>query len=316
MTAANSKKKVVLANHQAYPDWLYLWATAWVHNLHGDFRVMMIKVLSLIPIYGTKLDKDRPILKKNLGIARKEDLPLWMLIFPEGTLNTPGNIEKSKKFAEKMQIAEHPNHCILPKSTGLFYTIQDLQPTCTDVFDLTIGYSNVTPGDIPFEVMNPIEVFFNGRYPKTVHIHCRQYSVPEIPGFEPDMINQPEEDRKKPFDTWLRTIWLEKDTYLARFYETKKMTSNEEKDGKLVPLIPRSEDFLYLFMVLLGGYLILPVYVRLAYWAVYAVLYVVYWALWVVFKVVGFSRLTLWIAALLFLDGLVRGKRKATVTQA
>ncbi|KAI9334570.1 acyltransferase-domain-containing protein [Obelidium mucronatum] len=322
------RKMVVMANHQIYPDWLYLWCVAWHRNLHGDFRVMMIKVLSMIPILGQamslfefiylnqKLDKDRPILRKNLSLARKDkNLPLWMLIFPEGTLNTPGNIEKSRKYAEKMgTLDSHPNHCILPKSTGLFYTIQDLQPVATDVFDLTIGYSGVKPNEIPFEVLLPDKVFLNGQYPLEIHVHCTHFSVPEIPGFTPDSINSLEEDRKKPFDEWLRNVWTAKDARLSRFYNTGSLLSKEEVDSKTfvtthVPLIPRSSDFFYLFGLLFAGYSILPLYWTVIYYSLYLIFSAVYYLGWTLIQVVGFSRLILWTALILFLDGLVRKRR-------
>ncbi|KAJ3017285.1 UNVERIFIED_CONTAM: hypothetical protein HDU68_011761 [Siphonaria sp. JEL0065] len=317
-------KSVVMSNHQIYPDWLYLWCVAWYRNLHGDFRVMMIRVLSMIPILGQamslfefiylhqKLDKDRPILRKNLSQARKDkNLPLWMLIFPEGTLNTPGNIDKSRKYAEKMGIEQHPNHCILPKSTGLFYTIQDLQPVTTDLFDLTVGYSGVKTDQVPFEVLLPDKVFFDGEYPLEIHVHCTHYSVRDVPGFTPETINTTEEERKKPFDTWLRSeVWSAKDARLARFYTNGTLTDGEtEKNGKHVPLIPKSQDFFYLFGLLFGGYKIFPFYWTIIYWTLYLVFAAVYYAAWVLIQVVGFSRLILWTALILFLDGLVRKRR-------
>ncbi|KAJ3063195.1 hypothetical protein HDU98_000963 [Podochytrium sp. JEL0797] len=314
-------KMVVMANHQIYPDWLYLICCAWAKNLHGDFRIMMIKVLNMIPIYGQvmqmfefiylnqKLEKDRPIIHKNLTLAKKEkDIPLWMLIFPEGTLNTPGNVKKSETYAEKMSISPHPRHCLLPKSAGLFYTIQDLQPSAPSLFDLTIGYTGVAASEVPFEVLLPDRVLLGNQYPQQVHIHCRQFEVSQIPGFGESAVSSPEAERKVRLDAWLRQVWMEKDERLSRFYNRGTLVDADKDKGRVshVPIIPRNEDFLYLFMLLLGLWMVFPLYWAVVWWCLVSVVRVLWTILWVALKVVGFSRLFLWGGMILFLDGLVK----------
>jgi 1-acyl-sn-glycerol-3-phosphate acyltransferase len=74
----------------------------------------LIEALKMLPIFGQgmwffefvfmkqKWEKDKENMRVHLNRAKNPDVPLWLLIFPEGTLNTPGNVEKSKNFAKKV----------------------------------------------------------------------------------------------------------------------------------------------------------------------------------------------------------------------
>ncbi|KAJ3399889.1 hypothetical protein CcCBS67573_g04192 [Chytriomyces confervae] len=331
MQMSSSDKTIVMSNHQIYPDWVYLWLLAWFRNCHADFRVMMIKVLALIPFMGQgmqlfefillnqKADKDLKIIADNLSTARNDvGLPLWMLIFPEGTLNTPGNIVRSKKYAEKMGISNHPNHCILPKSLGLFHSIENLRPK--DLFDVTVGYSGVRMDQVPYNVLLPDKVFLEDGYPRQVHIHVARHRVPEIPGFlalETSAASSSTQDaRKTIFDAWLKQVWKEKDDRLHEFYLNGDMCSNvsagsQQNNGsdhrRIVPLVPRGEDYMYFSLLVLAGYLLVPLYLKAGYWTVLFALRLVYVAGWFVLSLFGFSRLTLWVAVFALLGWNVGG---------
>ncbi|KAJ3382956.1 hypothetical protein HDU84_003934 [Entophlyctis sp. JEL0112] len=296
-------KQIVISNHQAYPDWFYIWIFAWFRRCHGDLRVMLMHVLSMMPLLGQgmllfefvflhqKLETDKHIIKDNLTIARKDKgVPLWLLIFPEGTLNTPGNVEKSKKYAEKMAYVDHPNHCILPKSTGLFLSLQNLSPEIRDLYDITVAYSNVSASNIPFSELLPDKVFLEGKYPRQIHVHVRHYSVAETPGFRPDETGS-EDALRARFDEWLRGEWKRKDDLLKKFYEARKIS---DENVKHVAVVPRGEDWLYLFGVLLFGYGILPFYWSLVRFVLQSVWKVVAIVLVMAVRAVGVTRLTVW----------------------
>ncbi|KAJ3208587.1 hypothetical protein HDU82_002233 [Entophlyctis luteolus] len=296
-------KQIVMANHQAYPDWFYIWIFAWFRRCHGDLRVMLIYVLSMMPLLGQgmqlfefvflhqKLEKDKHIIKDNLTTARKDKgVPLWLLIFPEGTLNTPGNVEKSKKYAEKMAYESHPSHCILPKSTGLFLSLKSLSPEVRDLYDITIAYSNVSAANIPFSELLPDKVFLEGKYPRQVHVHVHHYSVAETPGFRPDETGS-EDALRARFDEWLRGEWKRKDDLLKRFYEQRTLSNESVKH---VAVVPRGEDWLYLLGVMFFGYGILPLYWSVVWFAVQSVWKIVGIVLAIAVRFVGVSRLTVW----------------------
>ncbi|KAJ3063196.1 hypothetical protein HDU98_000964 [Podochytrium sp. JEL0797] len=274
-------KMIVMANHQIYPDWLTMWYVAWSRNLHADMRVFLIKILSLLPLFGQgmqmfewvflnqNLEKDREIIRGNLETARKDvGVPLWLLIFPEGTLNTPGNVAKSRVYAEKMGISPHPQHCILPKSTGLYLSLQHLTPTVTSLFDMTVGYSGISGTEIPYDALLPDKMFFHNQYPREIHFHIDRYDVrTEVPGFRvTDQLGsgvvreEDEAEVKKEFDLWLRTVWMRKDERLVRFYADGEMPRTEGGRVERIPIVPRWNDWVCYLGLLVGGAVMVPVY--------------------------------------------------------
>lgn len=91
-------------------------------NRHGDLKIMLINALKYVPIYGIgmqffefifmkqKLSKDCENILNLVNRQKSDykDFPLWMLIFPEGTLNTPENRIKSREYGKKNSIEEKP----------------------------------------------------------------------------------------------------------------------------------------------------------------------------------------------------------------
>jgi 1-acyl-sn-glycerol-3-phosphate acyltransferase len=92
------KKKdrvLLMANHQIYPDWFYLWIVARHQNRHGDVKILLMSVLRYLPVLGfgmslfefifleRKWMKDQSKLYKHLMTALNDNLPLWLLIYPE-----------------------------------------------------------------------------------------------------------------------------------------------------------------------------------------------------------------------------------------
>ncbi|ORY37263.1 hypothetical protein BCR33DRAFT_663662, partial [Rhizoclosmatium globosum] len=302
-----------------YPDWFYLWVFAWTRNCHADLRIMMIKVLSQIPLIGpclTLLDfiflhqnltLDKPILTTTLTQSRQSPHPLWLLIFPEGGLNWTGGIAKSRAYAEKAGVDWHPTYCILPKSTGLFYSIESLQSV--DVFDLTVAYSGVEAGDVPYDVLPPNKVFLEGLYPREVHVHVNRYRVREqVPGFrnvsgDGDETKEEESVRRGVFDLWLRdTVWKEKDLRLTEFYEGGDLRLDWEKEKtRRIAVVPCAEDYLYFGGLMFALWVLLPVYTDLIYWTLMLGVRFVTLALAVLMGMFGLSRLSLWVAFMAFL---------------
>ena len=153
---------VLIANHQVYTDWLYLWWISYTNRMHGHIYIVLKEMLKYIPIIGPgmmfygfifmarKWSTDKPRLQHRLeklksrhagpmaGVAANLD-PMWLMIFPEGT-NLSANTRKgSKKWAEKQNIADL-EHLILPRSTGLFFCLQQLRGTVHWVYDCTLAY--------------------------------------------------------------------------------------------------------------------------------------------------------------------------------
>ncbi|KAJ3280712.1 hypothetical protein HK104_000457 [Borealophlyctis nickersoniae] len=253
------KRQVVMANHQIYPDWWYMWCLFHNRNAHGDVKILLIKYLKHIPIFGwgmrffefifmnRKWALDKENLTSHLRRAKEDNLPLMLLLYPEGNLNTPNNRESCRAYAKKMDISEDPKHVVLPKSTGLKTCLEALAPEVHELFDVTVGYSGLTADQVPYDEYLAEQVFFGGIYPAEVHLHIRRFDVAKLPGFEAgvgagfDTLKDEGIDvgaiGAERFNLWLRARWMQKDELMDGFYKNgvfggEEGVTNARKDGK------------------------------------------------------------------------------------
>lgn len=168
------ERLVLIANHQIYTDWLYLWWVAYTSKMHGHIYIILKEVYKYVPIIGPgmmyygfvfmtrKWASDQPRMKhrlEKLKTRHKGPLsgsagldPMWMLIYPEGT-NLSGNTRKgSVRWSERSGIPDM-KHQLLPRSTGLYFCLQQLRGTVEWVYDCTVAYEGVR------WVKNAYEVF-------------------------------------------------------------------------------------------------------------------------------------------------------------
>jgi 1-acyl-sn-glycerol-3-phosphate acyltransferase len=104
---------------------------------------------------------DRVYLVKQLALlgrrAQLHDTPLTFILYPEGTLVSPDTRPISKKYADKLGIVSFPSllppladyhvqsdmtHTLLPRSTGLHYSLRALSPCVPSLqlLDITVAY--------------------------------------------------------------------------------------------------------------------------------------------------------------------------------
>lgn len=149
---------------QIYTDWLYLWWAAYTSGMHGHILIILKESLKYIPIIGEAMmlwgfiflarnwAKDQARIHHRLSKIGGEKVgqlsgaqrlaPVWLLIFPEGTNTSVNGRRASKKWADKSGQPDM-RHCLLPKSTGLHYCLQELKGTVEWVYDCTIAYEGV-----------------------------------------------------------------------------------------------------------------------------------------------------------------------------
>ena len=159
------ERLIMMANHQIYTDWLYLWWVAYTNKMHGHIYIILKESLKFIPIVGPGMmfygfifmarnwAKDKSRLQYRLQVLNKSSHggplsgsqgldPMWLLIFPEGT-NLSGNTRNgSKKWADKQGIQDM-RHQLLPRSTGLQFCLHELKGTIDWVYDCTVAYEGV-----------------------------------------------------------------------------------------------------------------------------------------------------------------------------
>ncbi|KAF9196092.1 hypothetical protein BGZ50_002072 [Haplosporangium sp. Z 11] len=147
---------------------------------------------------------DKRAIEENLDRVDKND-PLWLVVFPEGTVISKGTRKRSIAFAEKAGLKDH-RHVLLPRTSGLFVCVNKLRGSVEYLYDATVGYSGINYGEIPEELYPLPGLYVNMAQPKEIHMHLRRFAIKDIPESEPEFIE------------WVRNRWQEKDDLMEEFY--------------------------------------------------------------------------------------------------
>lgn len=164
------ERLVMIANHQVYTDWIYLWWFAYTNSMHGRIFIILKESLKYIPVVGQgmmfygfifmarKWLSDKPRLEHRLQKLKTQNSgsksgqsqydPMWLLIFPEGTNLSINTKRRSDEYGAKQGLPSF-KHEILPRSTGLFFCLQQLRGTVDWVYDSTIAYEGPPYVDTP-----------------------------------------------------------------------------------------------------------------------------------------------------------------------
>ena len=221
------QRMILIANHQIYTDWLYLWWIGYTAGMHGRIYVVLKESLKRIPVIGwgmqfaqfiflkRKWEMDKPRLAAHLQKFNKPKNPMWLMMFPEGTNLADSTRAASKAWADKNGIKDM-QHTLLPRSTGLHFILQELSKTVDYVYDCTIAYEGVPRGEFAQDIFTVGASYFGGKPPKSVNMYWRRFAISNIPL----------EDSKK-FDLWLRQRWVEKDKFIEDYYRHGKFPADE-----------------------------------------------------------------------------------------
>ncbi|KAL5494708.1 hypothetical protein ACEPAI_169 [Sanghuangporus weigelae] len=187
-------KMVIIANHQIYADWWYAWSFMYFMNMHRDILIVLKKSLKWVPVLGWGMQvfrfiflarswaHDKHVLVSHLAkLGRKahlEDTPLTFLIYPEGTVISNETRPISKKYADKLGILDM-RYTLLPRSTGLHYSLRALAPRIPDLklLDMTVAYPGIPAGGDGQLYYTIRSIFMDRIAPPTVHIHLRLIDV-------------------------------------------------------------------------------------------------------------------------------------------
>jgi 1-acyl-sn-glycerol-3-phosphate acyltransferase len=231
---------VLMANHQLYTDWLYLWWVAYTNKMHGRIYIILKESLKNLPIFGwgaqfynfiflaRKWETDRFRVKRALNHLKDPKDPMWLLIFPEGTNLSGVTRQKSAQWAEKTGVKDM-KHQLLPRTTGLQFCLNELRQTTNWLYDCTIAYEGVPNGMYGQDVFTLRSSLFEGRPPKSVNMFWRRYRIQDIPT-----------ENDEAFGRWLMNRWREKDYLLEYFYKFGSFP-NEEPVSALLAVEGKKE---------------------------------------------------------------------------
>ncbi|KAM5538195.1 hypothetical protein V8D89_008082 [Ganoderma adspersum] len=266
------KRSVLIANHQIYADWWYAWTLTYFMGTHKDVFIVLKNSLKWVPILGWGMQfynfiflarswaSDRLQLSAGLSWlarrAEKEDSPFTFILYPEGTLVSKDTRPISKKYADKLGIPDMVN-ILLPRSTGLHYSLRSLAPRIPslELIDITMAYPGIPYLGYGQSYYTLRSIFCDGIPPPVVHMHIRKFNVKRnipignISSSNPDVlpngsaraaveieIPKAESDA---FELWLRDLWREKDKLMSRFLETGYLSAAAElKSGPATVTMP------------------------------------------------------------------------------
>lgn len=241
------QRAIVIANHQIYIDWVYLWFLAYFNRVGNSVYIIMKESLLKLPILGygmknynfiflsRKWEHDRTVLtgqlakidhytrnstKKGFAARLKK---YWLILFPEGTNMSLDRVEKSNDWCDKIGTPRLRN-ILLPRVKGLYFATTKLSQTTKTIYNVTLGYSGIKQDQFAQDIFTISEIFLHGRGPKQVHIHFSKTDISEIEGFDPQDKVQSSvtelQDLKnmQNFEAWLFKKWYEKDAMMEDFY--------------------------------------------------------------------------------------------------
>lgn len=218
---------VLMANHQLYTDWLYLWWIAYTNKMHGRIYIILKESLKSLPIFGwgaqfynfiflsRKWETDRFRFSRALHHLKNPQDPMWLLIFPEGTNLSAVTKEKSASWSKKVGIPDM-KHQLLPRTTGLQFCLQQLRKSTNWLYDCTIAYEGVPKGMYGQDVFTLRSSLFEGRPPKSVNMFWRRFRISDIPI-----------DDDQAFSRWLNNRWREKDYILEYYYKFSQFPADD-----------------------------------------------------------------------------------------
>lgn len=199
---------VVVANHQQMPDITFLMMFARSKDRLGDMKWFVKDQLKWVPGIGWGMvfldclfvrrdwaEDEASIARTFAGIVR-DQVPLWLILFAEGTRITPDKIERSRAYAAERGLRP-TEHVLQPRTKGFVASLKGLRGHVDAVYDITIGYEEGVP---------TLWQFIKG-LSTVAHLHVHRTPVAELPRSDEALAR------------WLQERYQVKDRLLAHFYQ-------------------------------------------------------------------------------------------------
>ena len=148
-------------------------------------------------------EDDEKEFKKKLFYYNAVDLPVQLLLFPEGGDLTSRSKAKSDSYADTNGLQRY-EYCLHPRARGFLYIMEALRSGRLDaVYDVTVGY--------PDALAKTEADFARGDcIPREIHYNVQHYKAEDLPTDEQELTQ------------WLSDRWKEKEKTLELFYTHKQ----------------------------------------------------------------------------------------------
>lgn len=262
---------IVIANHQIYSDWVFVWFIAYLNKCADQIFIVMKKSLEKLPVLGFGMRnynfvflsrnwaRDRDYMVQSFRKVATVGQKCWLLIFPEGTNLSTTTYSKSSKYAEKVHMKPTEN-VLLPRARGLYLACKNLGSTTRTLYDLTIGYSGHSSEKMAQDVYTLSSTYLFGHGPKSISIHIDaidiQHDIPEVDfsGISTNIGVNEEEEEIERFGNWLNNRWYKKDQLMKQYYETGKFENPRGKEYRMQLKLATSFELLNVYLIPLLAY--------------------------------------------------------------
>ncbi len=210
---------LLIPNHQTMTDVMVLLCFAWRCGRLGDTKFFVKDIVKWVPGVGwgmkfldcvyVKRDwmKDRSNIERLFAKYRRDDIPLFLVSFLEGTRLTPGKLAQAQAFAEER--GHHvPQHTLVPRTKGFVATMTGLRDHLDAVYDITIAYPDFTP-DLPDCFAAKV---------RRIDVHVERYPIDAMPTDEAEL------------STWVFDRFVEKDARLTEFRQAGRLPGTPWSD--------------------------------------------------------------------------------------
>jgi len=147
---------ILISNHQGWGDIPILFKLAKEAKRIGNMKWFVKDGLKYLPAIGWGMSfidclfvkrnwqKDKKKIEATFKKFFDHDIPIWLMLFPEGTRFRKDKLEFTHKITEKKNLPPL-KHVLMPRVKGFSASVQGLRGHCGAVYDVTILYEGAAP---------------------------------------------------------------------------------------------------------------------------------------------------------------------------
>lgn len=200
---------MVISNHQSMADVMVLLCLAWRCGRLGDMKVFVKDIVKYFPGVGWGMlfldcifvkrnwAQDQAQIDRLFGKFKRDEIPLFLVSFLEGTRLTQDKQAKAREFAKDRNLPV-PEHTLVPRTKGFVASVGGLREHLDAVYDLTIGYHADPAPTLASSFAGDV---------RRVDIHIKRHPIHSLPKSEAELTE------------WAQDRFREKDQLLAHFRE-------------------------------------------------------------------------------------------------
>jgi len=181
---------IVMCNHQEMTDIAVLFFLAKQSKRLGDMKWFAKDVIKYVPRVGwgmlfldciyVKRDwySDKNKILATFQKFYEKNIPIWLMIFPEGTRIRPHKLAKANSIAKDKGMDTFKN-VLLPRTKGMVASVQGLRQHIQAIYDVTIIYNGPAP--------SLLQLFMG--FTKSVNIHASRIPIESLPQEQEEIAN-------------------------------------------------------------------------------------------------------------------------------